>query len=471
MKKLFYIIGFILLLQLVGLGQADRNRIQIEYQKTQLRIEKLERLLSAIDQPVFLIELNKIKLEFNKIKPMIDQQQFILALAKLKEVNSRIFFILKQLSQSKLFNQKYVRNLELTLNKAEKTVKNSANQEAIYFLQEAYNLKRRGIRILRQEPDRFYQGVELLIMSKRLADNAIQLASNFQNGSDISMKSLESKAKELMRIWERNKNKFRPDENRKIEQQFSEFSRSLDATEYLKAFQILTQIQASLEMGKVQHSSVVKLMNQYQYQQQRVKNLNENEQLAGPSLKILSRIEENLLQIEQSIQHMNFMNAERLLRINHQLLRSIERLAYSSDQADNGKQIILRQFERLQKELEAIADEPGINREVVNNLLMIEEVIDKRIQQGQYLLAGKLLKRSFQLLRALRNKNVIHQLKREGIEKKLRLLEQKVEDMDANDQDKPLYLNLINKIKEKISDNNINAAQQNIKVLEILLEE
>ncbi|GAB4228726.1 MAG: hypothetical protein Kow00108_27290 [Calditrichia bacterium] len=471
MKKLFYIIGFILLLQLVGLGQADRNRIQIEYQKTQLRIEKLERLLSAIDQPVFLIELNKIKLEFNKIKPMIDQQQFILALAKLKEVNSRIFFILKQLSQSKLFNQKYVRNLELTLNKAEKTVKNSANQEAIYFLQEAYNLKRRGIRILRQEPDRFYQGVELLIMSKRLADNAIQLASNFQNRSDISMKSLESKAKELMRIWERNKNKFRPDENRKIEQQFSEFSRSLDATEYLKAFQILTQIQASLEMGKVQHSSVVKLMNQYQYQQQRVKNLNENEQLAGPSLKILSRIEENLLQIEQSIQHMNFMNAERLLRINHQLLRSIERLAYSSDQADNGKQIILRQFERLQKELEAIADEPGINREVVNNLLMIEEVIDKRIQQGQYLLAGKLLKRSFQLLRALRNKNVIHQLKREGIEKKLRLLEQKVEDMDANDQDKPLYLNLINKIKEKISDNNINAAQQNIKVLEILLEE
>lgn len=471
MKKLFYIIGFILLLQLVGLGQADRNRIQIEYQKTQLRIEKLERLLSAIDQPVFLIELNKIKLEFNKIKPMIDQQQFILALAKLKEVNSRIFFILKQLSQSKLFNQKYVRNLELTLNKAEKTVKNSANQEAIYFLQEAYNLKRRGIRILRQEPDRFYQGVELLIMSKRLADNAIQLASNFQNGSDISMKSLESKAKELMRIWERNKNKFRPDENRKIEQQFSEFSRSLDATEYLKAFQILTQIQASLEMGKVQHSSVVKLMNQYQYQQQRVKNLNENEQLAGPSLKILSRIEENLLQIEQSIQHMNFMNAERLLRINHQLLRSIERLAYSSDQADNGKQIILRQFERLQKELEAIADEPGINREVVNNLLMIEEVIEKRIQQGQYLLAGKLLKRSFQLLRALRNKNVIHQLKREGIEKKLRLLEQKVEDMDANDQDKPLYLNLINKIKEKISDNNINAAQQNIKVLEILLEE
>jgi hypothetical protein len=455
-----------ILLGIIG-AQDQRVWLERELQRTQLRIQKVERIIVLIHNDKLRMEWEIVKTDFERARQLFFQQKYQLSQLQLKAVNAKINLILKAISEHPLFRKKFIRDLEFLLTRAERKIQNSGNQIAIYYLKEAYNLKERGEFILKNRPDAFYQGIELLYIAKNLAAKAIRLV-NLGREDAIDEMDLQLYLQNLRRKFERLKarNLMPEVELQKIEKLYHDAQLSYESGNKKIALKKLMQIDQILDGIHLPETSLNRLLNQLYKQKKELEILKQEKTDDEIVLKMIDRIDNNLLKIEKAVDHDQFIIAKKLLSINFQLFRTIRTMMNGPQR--EGK-VLQRQFERFRNEVAAIRAENPENSSFLHLLNRLERRIQNAMDSGKKIRAARLLKRAFKILQTYYQQDKNAFFSKKLIFNFIRKVEKKINELPQEDQ--KVVQNLLAEIQAALDQNDIEKAKQLAIMLQKYLED
>lgn len=462
-----YII-IILVFWLVQLeAQVNRNKVERELFQTRIRIEKLERLLRYFDDNSIRVELEAIKIDFENARNLFVQNKFALCALQLKSINSKLYLLFKKIGDRPIFKRKFFRDLQRTLNKAEKLLDQSDSREARFYLKEAYNLKRQGERIATNNPGSFYQALEFFTLSKKMAEKAIR-AAGAELWTNMDMERIKELKNELAKQWERIKKEESIDAETQIQitKMLQRAELAIQSQKPRIAIKTLQNIRRKLnEIDKIQ-LSVSRLMNQYYQQTKDLNKLEEKNIQDELILKVMERIKNNLSQIERALNEEKFLEARKLLQINFQLFRTISTV---SGKNISRRELIESQYARFKKEIEKFQNTQKNMPAVVRLLSFLDTRIGMMLEQNNERRAIILLRKGFTILKTLKRNEEATILTRKELQKKLRQFELKIKKLQKKKQNNAEKL--IHEIKNALKKNDIRTAQTLLQVLSIFIED
>ncbi|MCK5076566.1 MAG: hypothetical protein KAR38_09330 [Calditrichia bacterium] len=482
MKTGKYIFTLIFLLTSFIFLDAQSGDLNRKLLRAQTNIQRLQKTVNHIQN-------NEIKILYTEARDLLNQAwqyyhsgNYVKSQQFLSLTNGKLLRILQILKSNPVFNRKYITRLENTLRNAERQVRSSNNQNATYFLDQAYSFKQQGLNLIQSSNGQFINGIELLFMSEKFARRAIELSSggNTIETGENDFENRFTNLSEQIRIYKRAGNTIPQQKVNELEKALWRAKRLYNRGNLAQSYKILRRVENRINelsaAGKFKMSAA-KLFRQFQLQKQTVETFEElspgNEIIA----KLLNRIQNNLEIIENKFSEEAFFQCEKLLKTNYQLIRTLRRMM--GNQKEDISQNLSQKIIQLEKQLNEIREKQNLTSYDMESYYLAQHFLQKAKTQNENnhpLVSAIYLRTVYKLIDIISNPDVndasLQTKSKNELETELQKVLYKVETLPDNNE-KELLIELTKSIKNNLnkeSKNNLKAAETLLNIAKESLE-